>query len=326
MLFFRKVIPCVLLSAVFYNLSNADSFLSSLKSKFSNILFCNNLFLPDKFPSELILDLKNNVFGQPFVSQVLIPALQIHFYKKNRSNPLVLRFHGPIGVGKTLVADILLKSKFFKNNYLYSTKEALLKSPEEFENYKNYLKKAIEKAVRSCKRSVFVFDDLTEVTSVIFSELPPFKRNPEIDYSESLFIYISSAESEGIVSVTSTFLKNGIARMDFHLDKFLYGLQVSDKVKSRPGPSVWTTIVANINKYKNVEDVFIPFLPLDCWAVRKCIQNEITSLRTGLSQTIVEELLPAIGCPSASGTDLCLTGCKLIPAKLPIFLAKHDEF
>lgn len=67
------------------------------------------------------------IYGQPFVGLYLIPYLKYHFLiDKLRaiqpSKPLVLRFYGPVGVGKTLVAERLSKMSYFRNKHFISSK------------------------------------------------------------------------------------------------------------------------------------------------------------------------------------------------------------
>lgn len=59
-------------------------------------------------------DLQDKLFGQHIVNATLIPLLRAHVKNLNISEkPLVISFHGTMGIGKNHVTDLIIKH-FYK--------------------------------------------------------------------------------------------------------------------------------------------------------------------------------------------------------------------
>ena len=50
--------------------------------------------------------------SQPFASKILTNAISRHFKEKSPPKPLVMMLHGPTGVGKNYIANILAETMF----------------------------------------------------------------------------------------------------------------------------------------------------------------------------------------------------------------------
>lgn len=59
------------------------------------------------------MDLRSNVFGQPIAIDTILMSLKHHFQNtKHPTKALVLSFHGPPGVGKNFVSQLILQNLF----------------------------------------------------------------------------------------------------------------------------------------------------------------------------------------------------------------------
>lgn len=62
-------------------------------------------------------DLQDKLFGQHIVNATLIPALRAHVKNLESSEkPLVMSFHGNMGVGKNHVTDLIIKHFYKKGD------------------------------------------------------------------------------------------------------------------------------------------------------------------------------------------------------------------
>ena len=85
-----------------WNLTHVFSF-SSWKAKWLYRNFCTTKFWSQQ--------------RQPFATKILKNAISSHFKQENPSKPLVLMLHGPTGVGKNHIANILAEAMFQKGKY-----------------------------------------------------------------------------------------------------------------------------------------------------------------------------------------------------------------
>uniref|UniRef100_A0A671S990 Torsin family 1 n=1 Tax=Sinocyclocheilus anshuiensis TaxID=1608454 RepID=A0A671S990_9TELE len=75
-------------------------------------LFC--YFVDFTYLSGLEEDLKDSLFGQHIVSDVVLKAVTSFMTDSNPNKPLVLSFHGTTGVGKNHVAKIIARNVYKK--------------------------------------------------------------------------------------------------------------------------------------------------------------------------------------------------------------------
>lgn len=103
------------------------------------------------FPG-LKLNLKEDVFGQHLVSDIVVNALNVHFNQKVQSGkPLVMMLQGQSGTGKTYVAEKIVsftykkgKESAFVRQYVGRSSFPLAQNIESY-NVSNFL--AFEKHV-----------------------------------------------------------------------------------------------------------------------------------------------------------------------------------
>ena len=59
------------------------------------------------------------MIGQPIATNTILSALRYHFNNKNPKKALVLSFHGPTGVGKTYVTELIEESLYSEKSSEY---------------------------------------------------------------------------------------------------------------------------------------------------------------------------------------------------------------
>jgi Cdc6-like AAA superfamily ATPase len=62
--------------------------------------------------TDLRLDLRNHLFGQHIVQEIVPAAIESSIDKHSPTKPLVLSFHGPTGVGKNYVSSFIAQNYF----------------------------------------------------------------------------------------------------------------------------------------------------------------------------------------------------------------------
>ena len=62
--------------------------------------------------------MKKSVVGQDYIIEKIVNSLKKYNFIKN-SHPLIYRFVGKSGVGKTLLVDMIVKNIYNKQNYIY---------------------------------------------------------------------------------------------------------------------------------------------------------------------------------------------------------------
>lgn len=173
---------------------------------------------------ELKSDFDENLFGQHIAQQIIIAALTSHYNNLEKSKkPLVIVLNGSPGTGKNFVADRIAKhlykngekSKYVHKFYgrttyplesdvpLYRVSNKKFNSKNGKEVLINFffcqtmLKAHIEKAVTSCERSLFIFDEVEKMPAGIFNEITTFLDHHDningLKYSHSLFIFLTNA-------------------------------------------------------------------------------------------------------------------------------------
>ena len=62
--------------------------------------------------ADLRVDLRNSVFGQHIVQEMIPAAIESSIDDHSPTKPLVLSFHGPTGVGKNYVVSFIAQNYF----------------------------------------------------------------------------------------------------------------------------------------------------------------------------------------------------------------------
>ncbi|CAH1402156.1 unnamed protein product [Nezara viridula] len=225
MSYFKKTIKIIII-VLYLEFTYSQSILDSIRNfglNLDNLVFCNEFWLPTKEFPGLKEKLKSDVFGQPFVKNNLIPILEDYYLKanyKDSKNALVLSFHGPPGVGKSFVSEILSVAPFIKNKHLFSANNIFF-DKHLVDKHKANINQLIDSSIRDCERSLFIFDDADYFPSEIFQELNVFRKiDGGLKYGGSVFIFLFQVGAEQLTALTLDLLRKGERREMFHIDEF----------------------------------------------------------------------------------------------------------
>ncbi|XP_014281405.1 torsin-1A [Halyomorpha halys] len=318
MSYFKKTIKIIII-VLYLEFTYSQTILDSIRNiglNLDNLVFCNEFWLPTNKFSGLKEKLKSDVFGQPFVKNNLIPILEDYYIKPNYKdgrNALVLSFHGPSGVGKSFVSEILSFAPFIKNKHLFSAKNIFF-DRSLIDKHKANINQLIDSSVRDCEKSLFVFDDADYFPSGFFEKLNVFRNiDGDLKYGGSMFIFIFQVGAEQLSTLTLDLLNKGEKREAFHVQDF------RDIIKDAmldKGYSKDSIFMKPLNK-------IIPFLPLEKEHVKKCIDKGLVSDGYDITENDYKKVYEQLN--FQSGTSFSSSGCKLALVKLSMDLKKKIE-
>ncbi|XP_075227673.1 torsin-like protein isoform X2 [Lycorma delicatula] len=267
-------------------------------------------------------NLENDLFGQPLVKNVVLAALKGHF-ETTSSTPLTLSFHGSTGVGKTYVAEFIVRSLYkrgfeskFVRTYVGSMHFPLIK---EIEKYENDITETITSMTRACPQSLFIFDEVHKLQTGLLNKISSLIKDSRISkenkLSKAIFIFISNTGAEVISKKTLEYINIGTDRNQFKLSDF--ETDIKDVAFSEGGLKD-----SDLIKYSLV-DHFVPFLPLEHKHVVKCIEAELHRIKKEFlaSQKLIKDVIKeAITFGPEPDNKFSQVGCKRVPQKLNLLI------
>ncbi|XP_024083294.1 torsin-1A-like isoform X2 [Cimex lectularius] len=274
-------------------------------------------------------NLSSLVFGQPFVSQAVLPLLISH----RRANmyhdkALVMSFHGSQGTGKNYVVKILVEHLYknglasryvhYFNGRIHFTKHS--KSSKHTED----LLKAVKDGVDLCPTSVFIFDELEKFPPRILDAIKMFiDYNPfiyETGYRNAMFIFLSNSGMEVINKKTFELWTQQIPRHEFKLNDFQ---DLVREVYNAEGALKNSELITS-----SLIDLFVPFLPLEKSHVIQCIRVEASKQGEDITDEQIEEVLSNLDFQPEDIQTFSRNGCKNIKNYVLLSLKKkhwHTE-
>jgi len=226
--------------------------------------------------SGLQQSLDDKLFGQHIAKSVVYKTLYSHLRKFEPKKALVLSFHGMTGAGKNYIAQLIAENIYKEGTnskyvHIYlSTVHFPDKDRVEF--YKNQLQNEIKAKVKSCARSLFIFDEVDDMDPGIIDAIKPFlDYHPVIDgvdYRKSIFIFLSNTGAQKIYTTAKKNWESGLAREDLKLEYFDESL--NNLAYNSEGGLKKTDIIE-----RALIDAAVPFLPLEKRHVMLCIKAEI---------------------------------------------------
>ena len=110
-------------------------------------------FKPDEL--ELKLNLNSKLFGQNIATQTVFSAISSHWSDDDPSKELVLSFHGPPGVGKTHLSNLIVKNMYssgLKSSFSHKFHAGyVFNDPNKISLYKDQLQNWIHQRVQMRK-------------------------------------------------------------------------------------------------------------------------------------------------------------------------------
>ncbi|XP_019641540.1 PREDICTED: torsin-1A-like [Branchiostoma belcheri] len=235
--------------------------------------------------------LTKRLYGQPLVRDVVVKAIQGHLTTPKTSKALVLSFHGPSGVGKTYVTNMIAKAIFTNGTrspyVIYYSAEIDFKHADELHTreYKKQLRRAISERVSQCQHSIFIFDHVDRMPRDLIDTIKPFveeyARVDGINFRKAVFILISYSASDAIIKMTMKLRSEEIEREEFSLEGFEEAITKS--ALGREGHLPWQEELLT----QGLIDHVVPFLPLAVEHVEMCIRDVLRELNKETNMTMV---------------------------------------
>nr|CAQ53430.1 CG3024-PA [Drosophila melanogaster] len=282
---------------------------------------CDDRNIPARI-DELERSLERTLIGQHIVRQHIVPALKAHIASGNKSRkPLVISFHGQPGTGKNFVAEQIADAMYLKGSRSnYVTKylgQADFPKESEVSNYRVKINNAVRDTLRSCPRSLFIFDEVDKMPSGVFDQLTSLvDYNAFVDGTDNtkaIFIFLSNTAGSHIASHLGNVMKNGRLREDTRLSDFEPLLRKA--AYNMDGGMKKTTMIES-----HVIDHFIPFLPMEKAHVIKCLEAELLRWRRdpkqANNQKIIEDIINSSISYDRTHSLFAISGCKTLEKKV----------
>lgn len=277
---------------------------------------CEDHWIPGNMDG-LEFDLKHNVFGQPLALDIILKRLHYHYFiRQTPTKALVLSFHGPPGVGKNFVSQMILKNMFLKGSkteYVHFFRGSIDFAVErDIFSYKAKIIQTIKSKAEECNRSIFIFDEVEKMPKGILSVLRPFIDSHEsvggIDYRNTIFIFLSNVGGSVIVEKALDFWRKGIPREEFKIQDFEKLIMAA--AYNEEGGFHNTDIVKS-----HLVDFFIPFLPMEKKHVLQCLERDIRNMGQIMSDELATQVLDQLTFSPEPERVYANNGCKLLSEK-----------
>ncbi|CAH1402154.1 unnamed protein product [Nezara viridula] len=307
------IIFWLLILMSFVSLSSGLTYLNYFEKLF-DLEICNSNWVINDIEG-LRSDLKNKVFGQPFLEKVLVSSLKIFLENDNPSKPFVVSFNGSPGTGKTMVSQLIAANMYYKGTKSqfyrhYTMVDTHFVSQRELVN-------DIKTRAKKCGRSLFVFDEIEKMPNGTFDAIKPFldfhHEVSGIDFRKNIFIFISNNGMNKINSITKDLWYKGVKRGDIKLSSFDQSLFKS--ALNEEGGLKGTGIVKNY-----LVDMYLPFLPLEKEHVVQCIKAAQYDITFDNFNNVVDDLV----FEPKDAPLFSLSGCKLVESLIRKYQG-HDE-
>ncbi|KAJ1625410.1 hypothetical protein T492DRAFT_880174, partial [Pavlovales sp. CCMP2436] len=157
-------------------------------------------------------ELTRSVRHQPTAVHLVLDALRLHradgagAHRQPRGKPLVLSLHGPTGVGKSLLHEVLARAVYAGADARGHPTGALVLGAVSYRNpalaleYEEELRARVNQHVRRCARPLIVVEELQLLPVETLRVLVPMLARPTDssapDYSNATFILTSNLGAE----------------------------------------------------------------------------------------------------------------------------------
>lgn len=296
---------------------------------------CNDRWIPAN--QTLLRELLNErLYGQPFATKILTNSIVNHFREGDPPKPLVLMLHGPTGVGKNYLANILAESMFRKgksSRYInYFSSSYHYQDSDKLKSHKENLQTAIRTNSTICDRQLYIFDEARRFPPKLLDSLATF-LDPGSPHSKplrrSIFLFLYEGD-EPVVDWALEMWQKRQHREDLSLrdaeEKILPYVNSDQSLKD-------SLLIS-----KALIDHHLPFLPLERNHVRRCIKNAIQdhlekqddsskwkNVPEDELMSYVEEIEDDIIFYPEEAPVFSLYGCKKVTAKVRARLLDDDE-
>ncbi|XP_062565380.1 torsin-like protein isoform X2 [Armigeres subalbatus] len=262
-------------------------------------------------------DLKNFLYGQHIVEDVLVNAIGAHLDNIESSRkPLVLSFHGTSGTGKNFVSDFVASSLYengINSKFVYKfTASDTLKD----------LAADVKQTVKNCEYSLFIFDEIEKMQSGVFDTIVALLDHHSslkgYNFTKAIFIFLSNSAGIEIARKLKSLMDAGNYRDKTKLGDF-------ERIAELGAYNVIGGLYRSRIIESHVIDHFIPFLPLESRHVELCIAKELRNTCPSLASNenvgkILKEAMTYDDTEMFSNN-----GCKRISKKVESYCYKQQK-
>lgn len=267
-------------------------------------------------------DLYKNLYGQHMAQDIVSEAVVNFLQNENPKRPLVLSFHGSSGTGKSLVSSMIGRHIYgtaMGSPYIHQFIPTLhFPSANRVLQYRSDLKRRVEKSLTTCARSIFIFDEMEKmppgVIDVLEPHLGPFHILFQTNYRKAIYIFISSAGEEIVNRIALESRRAGRDRDEIRPEELEDS--IADAVYNNNNSGFYHSRIIT----EKLITRFVPFLPLLRRHVERCAQRELCQRGECQRKDVASAVGGAMNYTPNDSKYFSSTGCKLVPAKVNLFL------
>ncbi|XP_078686567.1 torsin-1A-like [Branchiostoma floridae x Branchiostoma belcheri] len=288
---------------------------------------CGGQFKPDM--TCLDKTIQRKLHGQPLVQNIVVRYITDHV-EKSPERALAMSFHGPPGVGKNYVGGMIADSLFLYGlkspcvRAFIATKHFPHHDSDSIKGYKDMLHRLIPEAIRSCPRTLFIFDETDKMPEGLIDTIKPYVDVGPVDgqnFNKAMFLFLSNTAAGTITGKFIELRKGGTDRKDFGIKQFeniiKQSAETSDGTDKKTG--LWH---ASLLKHSLVH--VVPFLPLELKEVEKCIRDVMLDLgrEAELTKEMWDRISEEISFLETDGVKYSENGCRDVRSKALLHLGK----
>lgn len=136
--------------------------------------------------------------------------------------------------------------------------------------------KEIDEAIKQCKRSIFVFDEVEKMPAGVFESIASIldyhSHVGGIDFRQAIFIFLTNAGGDEIANALNGIMASGKYREQTKIEDFEYIAEVA--AYNIQGGLKSASIITS-----GLIDHFLPFLPLERRHIASCVRAEYEKLK-----------------------------------------------
>ncbi|XP_050952573.1 torsin-1A-like [Labeo rohita] len=268
-------------------------------------------------------DLRDSLFGQHIVSDVVLKTVTSFMTDKNPNKPLALSFHGTAGVGKNHVAKIIAKNVYKKGDQSKHVQMYIsmhhFPHRENVDLYSAQLKQWIHGNVSRFPRSMFIFDEMDKMQPQLIDVIKPFldynARVDGVSFCNAIFIFLSNAGGNIIAEVALDFWREGKDREELWMNSKELETKILQNIfNDKNSGFLHSSIIDH-----HLVDHYIPFLPLELKHVRQCVMAEMAHLKMTIDYGLADKVARDMPYYPENEKIFAVKGCKSVRQKLALY-------
>ncbi|XP_057175728.1 torsin-1A-like [Triplophysa rosa] len=294
---------------------------------FSGFFDSDNLRLFDS--NEFKEDLRKSLYGQHIALETIVKSVTWFMKDPNPPKPLVLSLHGPTGVGKSYVTEIIARNIYQMGERSKHVHTFIATNHFSYyyleQDEAQLIKQWIHGNVSSFPRSMFIFDRMDMISSHLINTIKPFLDYiPHIDgvsFRNAIFIFLSNAGGSAITNLTVDFWRKGKNREELQKSKEME-TQIYQDIFNNKDSGFWHSCLID----RHLVDHFVPFLPLERKHVRQCVLAEMVILNMTSNHYLIDKVLMEMPFFPQHEEIFSVRGCHALKHNLMLYKYKKDIF